>query len=174
MRRIFVFTAVLGLLLSVQVVAQTTTNTNCNIQSTGSTSASANCTSTSTDTTAQRKQDYEAGAALGNALGTGLARAMQAHAETKWVKKFCAANPGKSWWWKQNGTVVDRGTCQDPEIVAASVFMAKHKDYIADPNNANVMLGYLESHNLNPSEEKSYEMAYKDLKKDNKLHLYAN
>jgi len=165
---------ILGLLFSISAAAQTTTNTNCNTQGTGGGNSTTNCTSTSTDTTAQRQQDYQAGYALGSALGTGLARVIQNHSQSSWVKKYCAANPGKSWHWTQNGEVTARGTCQDPEIVAASAFMAKHKDYIQEPKNAQAMVGYLEAHNLNPTEEKSYEMAYKDLKKQNQLHLYSN
>jgi len=146
--------------------SQTTTNTTCNTQGSGGGSAQTNCTSTTTNPSVQQQQNYQTGQQIGNALGVGLARVMQAHSETKWVKKFCAANPGQSWHWTQNGTVTARGTCPPPEdktATAANAFIAKHKDYILEQKNADAMIAYLETHNLNPAEEKN-----------NQLHLYAN
>jgi hypothetical protein len=72
---------------------------------------------------------------------------------------------------------VSSGTCPTDEqkgVVAANEFMAHHKEFIREPANSQVMVAYLEAHKLDPREEKSYERAYKDLKKSGQLELYRN
>ena len=54
------------------------------------------------------------------------------------------------------------------------VLLRATRQHGGDKSNADVMIAYIETHNLNPDEEKSYETAYKDLKKEHQLHLYAN
>jgi len=165
------------LLAATSAVAQTTTNTDTNCNLSGST---ANCTSTSTTTNpaAQQQRDYQAGYAVGSALGSGLAASMRAHSMNKKLKKYCETHPNQSWTYRApDGHVLSSGNCPPPEdksIAAVNTFMAKHKDYIAETANGTAMIAYLQSHNLNPDEEKSYETAYKDLKKEHQLHLYAN
>jgi hypothetical protein len=166
--------AILGTLLFVvpAMYGQQTTNTNCSVN--GNT---ANCTSTTTDTGAQQQRAYEAGQQIGNALGSGIALAMQSHSKSSWVKKFCARHPGESWRWTRNrdGALLDSGRCptdEDKGVMAANEFMAHHKDYIKEPANSNVVVAYLEEHKLDPREEKSYEHAYTDLKKSGQLDLY--
>ena len=158
-------TAALALVSALpQANAQQTTNTNCR-----ESGYSVNCTSTTTDNTAANQQ-------IGDALGTGIARAMEAGKKGRWVKKFCARHPGGGWYWHEGGTITDRGTCPtsaDERVEAANVFMSKHKDYVPEPANSKVMVAYLDTHNLDPREEKSYERGYKDLKKSGQLHLYS-
>lgn len=52
--------------------------------------------------------------------------------------------------------------------------MSKHKDMILSEENGQNIANYIKLNNLNPSEEKSFERAFKDLKKRNQLHLYAH
>jgi hypothetical protein len=152
---------------------QTTTNTNCNVY--GSTM---NCTSTSTDNSAQQRQAYETGQQIGNALGTGMAAAMQAHAFSKELKKYCAAHPGEDWHYysRADGHVLSSGHCPSDDekgVAAANEFMSRHKDFIRNQANSQVVVAYLQDHKLDPREEKSYERAYKDLRKSGQLELYA-
>jgi hypothetical protein len=51
-------------------------------------------------------------------------------------------------------------------------FMARQRDYIAEPSNSKLIVAYLEDKQLDPREEKSYERAYKDLKREGRLDLY--
>jgi hypothetical protein len=167
-------------LISVSAAAQQTTDTNCTVN--GNT---ANCTSTTTDRAAQQRQAYEegqqAGAALGHilgALGRGVSGVIQSHANAKWVTNYCAAHPGSGWHTtrRSDGMVIARGHCpsdEDRQLEAVNDFMTKHKDYIAEPENSSVLVAYIDTHSLDPREESSYEHAYKDLKKNGQLHLYA-
>lgn len=166
------------LLCVASVSAQTTTTTHCDTQAGGDTSATTNCTSTSTNPSAQQQQNYQAGYQVGSALGSALAANIQAHSLNKKLKKYCEAHPNETWTYRNGaGEEISSGTCPPPvdkSGVAANAFIAKHKDYVLEKANADAMFDYIEAHNLNPNEEKSYEMAYKDLKKEHKLHLYAN
>lgn len=153
--------------------AQTTTNTNCNVYG-----SQVNCTSNTTDYGAQQRQTYETGQQIGNALGKGMAVAMQAHAFSRGLKKYCGAHPGGTWKYSSrvDGHLISSGTCptdEDKGLSAANEFMSHHKDYIKEENNSKVMVSYLEEHKLDPREEKSYEKAYKDLKKSGQIDLYA-
>lgn len=154
--------------------AQQSTNTNCNVNGNN-----VNCTSTTTDYGAQQQHSYEQGQQIGNALGTGLALAIQSHAEEKFVKKFCAANPGGDWRWyrRSDGHTLATGHCpnqNEKAIIAANEFIAHHKNYVPCAENSSVMISYVEAHNLDPREEKSYEKAFRELKKANQLKLYTN
>jgi hypothetical protein len=157
------------------VVSQTsTTNTNCT-----TVGANTDCTSTTTNNSTQQQQAYEAGQQIGSALGTGIARAMQAHAFNKGLKKYCDAHPGQDWHYysRADGHTISSGHCpsfDDKAVATANSFMARHKDYIPGDANSKVMVAYLEEQKLDPREEKSYERAYKELKKSGKLQLYAN
>jgi len=160
-------------LISVSALAQQTTDTNCTTSGN-----SINCTSTTTDRAAQQQRAYEAGQQVGAALGTGIAAAVQAHAHSKWVKNYCAAHPGGGWKTtnRVTGVVTQRGRCptdEDKQLEAANTFMSKHRDYIPEPNNSTILVAYLDTHKLDPREERSYEHAYKDLKKGGQLNLYA-
>lgn len=153
----------------------TTTNTNCNVYG-----GNATCTSTSntTDNAAQQRQAYEAGQKVGDAIGTGIALALQSHSKNGWVKKFCAGHPGETWRWTRNsdGALLDSGHCltdEDKGVIAANEFMAHHKEFIQGPKNSQALVAYLDTHNLDPRKEKSYERAYRDLKTTGKLQLYS-
>lgn len=93
------------------------------------------------------------------------------------VKKYCAAHPDEDWRLSRaDGRVLSKGHCPsdlEKGFEAASIFRSRHKDFVAGESNAQVMTNYFESHQLNPREEKSYEVAYKELKKAGRLDLYA-
>jgi hypothetical protein len=145
----------------------TTTTTNCNVY--GNT---ANCTSTSTDDSAQKaqqaqqqRQAYESGQKVGAAL-----------AFNRNLRKYCAAHPREDWHRTTADQFPKEGHCPSDDDKAAAVaneFMAHHKDFIHNPTNAQTLVTYLETNNLDPRERKSYEKAYKNLKKAGKLELYA-
>lgn len=152
----------------------TTTNTNCNVYG-----DNANCTSisTTTDNAAQQQQAYEAGQKVGDAIGLGLAAGIDAHRRTNWVKHFCAGHPGAGWTWGNAQHVAASGQCPTDEskaLTAANTFMSRHKDFIKNKANSEAITAYLDSHNLDPREEKSYERAFKDLKKAGQLQLYSS
>lgn len=173
--RIIGASVALGILIAaVQVVkAQQTTTTNC------STSGSnTNCMSNTTDDGAQQQRAYEQGQHVGDAIGQGIAAGMQVHAQSKWVKKYCAAHPGEGWRWfrRSDGHTIASGHCPtdvDKALAAANTFMSKHRDYTSGPANSRALTAYIDAHKLDPREEKSYERAYKDLKKSGQLDLYA-
>ena len=159
------------------VHAQQTTNTNTNCNTYGNT---ANCTSTSTTTdysaqqAEQQRQAYETGQRIGAALGT----AMQAHALSKNLRKYCDAHPGQDWHYysRVDGHTISSGHCpsdEDKAEVAANEFAAHHKEFIRGPANAEAMVSYIQSHNLDPRERKSYERAFSDLKKAGQISLYS-
>ena len=167
--------AALGILLFCcqAMQSQTTTTTNCSIY--GNT---ANCTSNTTDYGAQQQRAYEQGQQVGAALGKGIARAVYAINQSKGIRKYCEAHPGANYTWRRNrdGVITAQGHClseADKQAVAASKFMAHHKDYKQGPANNQAMTAYIDSHKLDPREEKTYERAYNDMKKTGQLDLYA-
>jgi hypothetical protein len=56
---------------------------------------------------------------------------------------------------------------------AADDFAAHHKDFMRSPDNIRAVATYIEANKLDPRQRKSYEQAYKDLKKEGQLELYA-
>jgi len=151
---------------------QQTTNTYCTLY--GNT---ASCSSTTTDYGAQQQRNNEVARQAGEAIGRGLARAMQHHRFSKQMKKYCAGHPGQDWTYRSraNGTVFSSGHCPSEEDRVAEVaneFAAGHKDFKRNPANAQAVIAYIAVHNLDPRERKSYERAYKDLKKSGQLELY--
>ena len=158
------YAALLALVLPVRGImqGQQTTNTNCTTSGNYT-----NCTSNTTDYSAQQQQMYQAGQQIGNALGVGIGSAIRAHSQKKAAKKFCESHPG----WTI-GTMYCP-TDEDKGLQAANAFMARHKDYIREPSNSKTLVAYLDTHRLDPREEKSYERAYTDLKKSGELDLYT-
>jgi hypothetical protein len=172
----FFIGAAIGVLIysATLTYSQQTTSTNCNVSGNN-----INCTSNTTDYAAQQQRAYEQGQQAGNALGTGLALAMQSHAQDRFVKKFCAANPGGDWRWyrKSDGHTLATGHCPsqiEKGVIAANEFMAHHKNYVPCGENSSVMTDYIQQHNIDPKERKSYEQAFNELKKRNQLKLYGN
>ena len=165
---------ILGVLLFAgsAMQGQQTTNTNCSVLG-----SNVNCTSTTTDNAAQQQQAYEAGQKVGDAVGNGIALAMLSHAKNSGIKKYCAGHPGESWRWMRSSdeVLLDSGRCPTDEekgVIAANEFMGRHKDFIREQANSKVLVAYLGDHKLDPRDEKSYERAYKDLKKAGQLDLY--
>jgi hypothetical protein len=116
---------------------------------------------------------------MGRALGHGLAGTIQAHAFTKGVRNYCNAHPGEEWRYfsRADGHTISTGPCPsdaDKAGIAAAEFTAHHKDYIKETSNSEAMITYLQHHDLDPRNEKSYEHAYKDLKKSGQLELYKH
>ena len=58
-------------------------------------------------------------------------------------------------------------------IAAANEFASHHKELMPSPVNVQGFATYIETNKLDPRERKSYERAYKDLKKEGQLELYA-
>jgi hypothetical protein len=174
MRPLLCISATILILVSVspKIEAQQTTDTNCNVN--GST---ANCTSRTTDNAAQQQRAYEAGQQVGNALGAalglGIRKGIQAHDAHKLrsdQKTYCEGHPGET------GYIKGSFYCQtdgDKGVVAANIFVSKHRDYVPEPANSQAMMAYINTHNLDPREERTFERSYKDLKKAGQLHLYA-
>jgi len=151
---------------------QQSTNTHCTLYGN-----MASCSSTTTDYGAQQQRNNEAARQAGEAIGRGLARAMQQHCFSKQVKKYCAGHPGQDWTSRShaNGAIFSSGHCPSEEDRVAEVaneFAASHKDFKRGPANAQAVITYIEAHNLDPRERRSYERAYKDLKKSGQLELY--
>jgi hypothetical protein len=161
------------LILAGSAYGQETTNTNCTLS--GNT---ANCTSNTTDYGAQQQRSYEEGQEVGSALGQGIGLAMQRHSFSKGLNKYCAAHPGAEWHYysRADGHLLSSGHCPSEDEKAEAVaneFLSRHKDFIPEPANSKAMIAYMESHKLNPLEKKSYDHAYKALKKASQLDLYA-
>ncbi len=154
----------------------TTTNTNCNVY--GNT---ADCTSTSTSTpdtstqqAEQQRQAYETGQQIGAAFG----QAMQAHAFSKGLRKYCDAHPGEDWHYRSraDGHEISSGHCpsdDDKVTVLSNEFAARHKEFMRTSANAQALATYMEANRLDPRDRKSYDKAYKELKKAGQLELYA-
>ncbi len=174
-RHIAVHVALGFLLLAGNAHGQTTTNTNCTLS--GNT---ANCTSNTTDYGAQQQRAYENGQAIGQAIGAPIGQAIYAarvrHAEKKWVRKYCADYPGLDWHYWVGSRIIASGHCSTVDekgAMAANDFMAHHKDFKPCEGNSKIMTAYIETHKLDPREEKSYERTYKALRKTGQLELYA-
>jgi hypothetical protein len=164
---------ILSLLLGAYAIAQQTTTTDTSCRLNGNT---ADCTSTSNtiDNGAQQRANQEAAAALGRGLGLALA----AHSNNRKIKKYCEAHPGANWRLTSNadGHLIGSGRCpddQDKTGEAVGQFMARHKDYVPGQANSEAMMAYIKVGNLDPREEKTYERAYNDLKKQRVLQLYS-
>lgn len=158
---------------ALDVVCQQTTNTNCS-----TVGNNINCTSNTTDYSAQQQRAYEQGQQVGAALGEGIGAAMQAHSFNKGLRKYCAAHPGNDWHYydRLDHHTISSGHCpSDSEraVEAANLFMAHHKEYIRNQDNSQNIVAYLDTKKLNPTEQKSYERAYSDLRKSGKLELYS-
>lgn len=148
----------------------TSTSTNCNVYGT-----TANCTSTSTDDSAlkaqqseQQRQAYETGQKIGATFG----QAMQSRAFSKSVRRYCDAHPGENWH-NTNGSSGHCPSDDDKASISSSEFLAHHKDFIRNAANAQTLVSYIEANKLDPRERTSYDKAYKQLKKEGRLELYA-
>jgi hypothetical protein len=138
----------------------------------------ADFTSTRIDYIVQPQRVQEQGKQNRNSLRSPVPVAKQAQLFSfKSVKKFCAAHPDEDCRYvSEDGQVLSAGHCLsdlDKGFAAATLFRSHHKDFIAGESNAQLMTDYLESHRLDARQEKSYEIAYKDLKKAGMLDLNA-
>jgi len=110
----------LGVLLTGCSLAQVQTDCSTSgTSSNGNINATTNCTSTDTGAAVaeRNRQNAEAGQAMGNALGTGLAAVIQNHRAQHFVKKFCKQNgPGATWWYQFQGQPQITGTCGDSDV----------------------------------------------------------
>ncbi len=150
--------------------AQQTTTTRCSIYGNA-----ADCTSNTVDYGAQQQRSYEAGQQVGTALGLGIAKGVQAVKARKYREKFCARYPGATWRYF-NGHSWSSGHCNsdgEKQTIAANEFMAHHRDFKPIAANFKAMTAYIDNHNLDPREKKTYERAYSDMKKSGQLELYS-
>ena len=162
------------LFLAGNVYGQVTTDTTCLQAGTGA----VNCNSTTTDYGAYYRQGQQVGQAIGAPIGQAIYMARQRHAFSKGIKKYCAAHSGQDWHYYsgRDGHVLSSGHCpsdEDKDVAAANEFMAHHKDFKPCDANSKVMVAYIQAHSFDPREQKSYERAYKALKKTGQLELYA-
>jgi hypothetical protein len=104
---------------------------------------------------------------------------VEARAFSKSRVKFCAENPGKDWHYfsMSDGQLLSAGHClsdDEKAAAAANAFVTHHKEFVRSQQNSEVLTAYCDTHNLDPRDEKSYERAYKDLRKSKKLALNAD
>jgi hypothetical protein len=166
---LFAFVLIAGQLTQ----AQQTTNTSCILSGN-----MANCTSTTVDHSAQQRQAYETGQQVGSAIGIIVGRAVASHKMNAGIRKYCVQHPGSRYTWRNNrtGYVMASGYCpsnDDKAAYAANEFVAHHKDYKPSDANSQALLSYINAHNLDPREKKTYERAYIDMKKAGTLELYS-
>ena len=172
--RILLALAVLAPIFRICVYAQQTTTTNCTVNGN-----SADCTSNTTDYGAQQQRAYEAGQQVGSALGTLIGMNMQARHFRKGLGKYCDAHPGQTWTYRSrsDGRLLSSGRCpSDSDKIAAAEneFVANHRTYIPCPENSQAVAAYIAQNQLDPRRAKSYERAFRELKKAGILKLYKN
>lgn len=148
---------------------QQTTNTTCNVLA-GDT---VHCNSETTNPAAQQQQAFQQGQQFGQAL----AAAVQMRQFNKDVRNYCAAHPGEDWAYRSNSDshTMSSGRCpsgQEQVNAAAGVFLERHKEFKNVAANADALWAYIQTRNLDPRQEKSFEHAYKSLRKEGKLDLY--
>ena len=172
MKREITQVAIFAVALLGSMHGQTTTDTTCLDTLTGM-----SCTSTTRDRAAEQQRQYEQGRQMGQDLGNIIANSRARH----WVKKFCAAHPGQSWWYQMSTGERFTGDCpvgggasqpaeaEDKVGQARRTFLVKHPDFIQTTRNATAMYAYLDEHKLDPAKTKSYDKAYRDLKKKGQL-----
>jgi hypothetical protein len=114
---------------------------------------------------------YQQGQAIGAPIGQALGNRMYAHRAHTAAKKFCSSRPGATFYGPLGQVYCP--TYNDLVVGAVNEFHSHHGEVMQNKDNAGVMVAYLEEHRLDPSREKSYELAYKALKKAKALQLYA-
>lgn len=115
-------------------------------------SQSTTCTTLGTITRCQTTNYNAAASNLGAALGEASAR--------KSFHRFCDNNPGQSY----RGTVC-------PEHFAEGRWVLDHPKFHQSDVNMDRMLAYIASNNLNPNEYKSYDKAFKALRKQGSVEM---
>jgi hypothetical protein len=113
-----------ALLFTLHATAQTSTNTTCNVYGN-----QVNCASTSTDAStqnaardAQQAEQQREAYETGQALGRGIAGAIQGRRFRKWVSKYCEENPGQPWWYQfdmSNPASKVSGVCGGSDVIAS-------------------------------------------------------
>jgi hypothetical protein len=90
--------------------------------------------------------------------GASFGQAMQARLFGKGPHKYCDKNCSPD---------------DNKVIASANDFAAHHKEFMPSPVNVQAFVTYIDGNKLDPRERKSYEKAYKDLKKEGQLELYS-
>jgi len=134
--------------------------------------------STLIDYSAQHEHAVGENNPVSNSLGQGFSASVQPPAFSRSIKKYCDANPGQEWHSgsKPSGDTPTSGYCptdEDNVVTTSHDFVSHHKDFIPCSANGEAMALYMEEHKLSPLEMKSYEKAYKELKKAGQLKLTA-
>jgi hypothetical protein len=111
----------------------------------------------------QQREQYETGAAIGNASGMAVFRAHF----PGWRRKYCSKHPNQPFVYANAAGDSITGTCPSIDGLAnevAAQWVSKHRDYQQSPENGKTMSSYLAGHRLSLFESKSYDEAYRNLK----------
>ena len=157
-------------LASIQVAAQTATKTDCS--ETGNT---LHCTSTQEDTRTQGEINadaFKAGWKQSQQMRSDMARQRAERDFLNSVNGYCRTHAGQDW---QIGE--RRGYCQtEDERLAASYLEleSKHHEFDAkDIANIKTVSDYMEANHYDANSFRGWDKAFKELKKQGKLNLYA-
>jgi hypothetical protein len=134
----------LGVLLTGYSLAQVQTDCSTNgTSSNGNINATTNCTSTDTGAAVaeRNRQNAEAGQAMGNAIGVGIAAAIQNHREAR------------------------RHDVHYP----VDEVLARHQDIMDTPMNRVALMEYVKNNHLSPEKNRSWEKAYENLKNSQRI-----
>lgn len=127
-------------------------------------STNTNCTANGNqaDCNTQTQQANQNGEKLGAGLGQ-LAVALAIRHAQKATESFCHNNPGQVYKGYQCPTL------EQAAVETAISWRDRHPKFHQCPENANVMINYMTSNNLDPTSYKSYDTAFKALKKQGKI-----
>lgn len=98
-----------------------------------------------------------------NAVGQNLGAGLRARVDERRQWDFCHAHPGQ---------VYEGQVCRSWEQQAADTavaWMGMHHKYAQTPANGTAMAGYIEANGLDPRLYKSYDRAFKELKKQGRV-----
>lgn len=158
-------TAFLLFLFAIPLCAQTY-NTSCVLYPNA-----AYCTTTTSNggssiATAERQQQYQAGQAVGSAIGMGIYRKMF----PGWRRKYCSTHPEQPFYYGNSRGDSITGTCPSLDQLtyeAAAEFHAKHPDSVKSADHAQAIVAFIADHKMATWEPKSYEKAAKATDPDN-------
>lgn len=116
----------------------------------------------------QQHEQYEAGQAVGRGIGMAIFRAHF----PGWRRGYCSQHPGQPFNYSNASGNSITGTCPSQDVLAneaATEWMAKHLEYKPSDVNGRAMDGYIADNRIPRWEPKSYDQAFKALKKSGKI-----
>jgi hypothetical protein len=133
------------------------------------------CTSKTVDNRTQGQINADAlkaGWERGNQIRAQRAEVAAQRAFVNSVNTYCTIHQGQDW--QLNGQT---GHCQTDDERMASMYLnieSRHHEFNAkDPVNMKTICDYMEANNYDANSWKGWERAYKELKKQGRLHLFA-